>query len=60
MNRNLIDAIAEAMREHDASIFNDIEPFDYYSEKARVALETVEHFEPTRVPVFHVEGVRWA
>lgn len=60
MSRNLIQAIAEAMREHDVSLFNDVEPADYYEEKARVALETVEHFEPARTRTFFVEGVQWA
>lgn len=61
MNARLIHAIAEAMKEHDVEIHNDVEPFDYYTEKASIAIDTYEAFEfKPRPRVFFVEGVQSA
>lgn len=60
MDRTLVNAIAEAMRETDVTLHNDIEPFDYYEHKAEAALNVVEHYQPVRARSFHVEGVQWA
>lgn len=54
----LLDAMAEAMREQDHDLGNDIEPFDYYTEKARVAATAYDTYTTTpRVKRTPVEGL---
>lgn len=61
MNRKLIEAIAEALRESDVELRNDIEPFDYYEVKAEAAVRAYEEFETAPRPRhFYVEGVQFA
>lgn len=54
----IIDAIAAAMREQDYELGNDIEPFDYYTEKARVAAATYDQYQyAPRTKPDCVEGI---
>lgn len=47
MNRQLIEAIAEALRESDVELHNDVEPFDYYEVKAEAAVRAYDEFQVT-------------
>ena len=61
MNRSLIAAIAEAIKEADVAVYNDVQPFDVYENYAEAALKAHDEFEPTPRPrTFFPDGVQWA
>lgn len=45
MDRKLIEAVAEALRESDANLYNDVEPWGYYEVKAEAAVGAYDAYQ---------------
>lgn len=45
MSRTLIEAIAEAIKEADVAVYNDVQPWDVYENYAESALRAHDEYQ---------------